>query len=114
MKKPDFRFRLNGVYISEIRIERALVNGESVGQLQIAARDAEIGWIVVDDNSHLHSPHLPRFELEFRNETDWQRVDPVVRRSDPSKGWHRVSPRKLMMVLQDAGLIDVPEFREEQ
>jgi hypothetical protein len=106
-KKPEFRFRLNGVIIPELRIERAQVNGEPVRKLQIAAFDSNIGWIVVDDNAHLPDKHLSRFVLEYRNETEWAKIDPVVRRSDSRKGWHRVSPRKLMKVLHEAGLIHV-------
>ncbi len=112
--KPEFRFKLNGFYIPEIRIERALVHGEPVGKLQIAARDEWVGWIVVDDNSTLSDRHLAQFILEYRNETDWATIDPVLRRNDPLKGWRRVSPFKLMKVLHNAGLIDIPELRENQ
>lgn len=84
--KPEFRFKLNGIVIPEIRVERAVVNGEPTGKLQIAALDSQIGWIVVDDNSHLADRHLPQFVLEYRNETDWSQVDPILKRSDPTKG----------------------------
>ena len=37
--KPEFLFRLNGIVVPEIRIQRAMVNGEPVGDLQIAVLD---------------------------------------------------------------------------
>jgi hypothetical protein len=49
--KPALRFRLNGVIIPEIRIKRSMVNGEPVGDLQIAVNDENIGWFTIDDNS---------------------------------------------------------------
>ncbi len=110
-KKPEFRFKLNGIVIPEIRIQRAVVNGHPVGKLEIAVRDSTVGWFPVDDNADLADKHLPQFVLEYRCETEWNSVDPILRRSDPKHGWHRVSPRKLMTVLQKAGLIDVPELR---
>jgi hypothetical protein len=109
---PDFRFRLNNVVIPEIRIQRAPVNGEPVGEVQIAVRDEWIGWFAIDDNSHLPQRHYTQFVLEYRNDTEWSKVDPILRRSDPTHGWRRVSPRKLMKVLQNAGVIDVPELRD--
>ncbi len=110
-KKPDFRFRLNGLIMPELRIERARVNGKPVGKLQIAMLDSEIGWIVVDDNASLPDKDLPQFVMEYRNETEWAKIDAVLRRTDPRKGWHRVSPRKLMKVLNEAGVIEV-DLRE--
>ncbi len=107
MSKDEFRFRLNGIYIHEIRVQRALVNGEPGGELEIAVRDEIIGWFVVDDNSHLPDRHLSRFVLEYRNETAWSQVDPVLRRMDKQKGWHTVSPRRLLKVLRAAGHIEV-------
>ncbi len=105
--KPEFRFKLNNIVIPAIRIQRALVNGEPVGKLQIAVCDEWIGWFTIDDNSHLPHKHYSQFILEYRNETEWAKIDPVVRRSDPRKGWHRASPRKLMKVLHEAGVIHV-------
>jgi hypothetical protein len=103
--KPAFRFRLNGVIIPEIRIQRAMVNGEPVGDLQIAIRDETIGWFTIDDNSHLWDKHLSRFILEYRNETAWQQAEPIQRRTDSQKGWRKVSPRKLLSILEATGHI---------
>jgi hypothetical protein len=105
--KPEFRFRLNGVIIPEIRIQRALVNGEPVGSLQIAVKDDTIGWFALDDSSHLPDKDLPRFILEFRNETDWQQTDTLHRRISKDKGWKTVTPQELIEVLTVAGVIDV-------
>src|SRR3954466_13995013 len=110
-KTPDFRFRLNGIIIPELRIERARVDGEPFGKLQIAALDSEIGWIVVDDNANLPDKHLAQFISENRNETEWAKIDPVFQRADPRKGWRRVSPRKLMKILNESGIIEV-DIRE--
>jgi hypothetical protein len=105
--KPSFRFRLNGLITPELRIERARVDGEPVGKLQIAVLDSEIGWIVIDDNASLPDKDLPQFIVEYRNETEWAKIDPVLRRTDPRNGWRRVSPRKLMKILHEAGIIEI-------
>ena len=73
--KTEFRFRVNGIVVPEIRIQRAMVNGKPVGDLQIAALDETIGLFALDDNSHLPDKDLPRFILEFRNETDWRQTE---------------------------------------
>jgi hypothetical protein len=105
--KPEFRFRLNGIVVPEIRIQRAMVNGEHVGVLQIAALDETIGLFTLDDNSHLPDKDLPRFILEFRNETDWRQTDILHRRISKDKGWKTVTPQELIEVLAVAGVIDV-------
>lgn len=111
--KDEFRFRLNGIYLPEIRIERAMIAGQPVGSLQIAVRDEDIGWLTIDGNENLWDKDLPRFILEYRNETEWSRTDPLQRRMDKQKGWRTVSPRKLLNVLQAAGHINVDECRGE-
>jgi len=105
--KPEFRFRLIGIVVPEIRIQRAMVNGKPVGVLQIAVRDETIGWFALDDNSHLPDKDLPRFILELRNETDWRRTDTLHRRLSRDKGWKTVTPHELIEVLAVAGVIDV-------
>jgi len=111
--KPEFRFRLNGVVIPEIRIQRAMIAGQPVGDLEIAVQDDEIGQFTIDGNENLWDKDLPRFILEYRNETDWQQKELVEKRADRQKGWQRVSPRKLLEVLQAAGYINVEECRGE-
>jgi hypothetical protein len=105
--KPEFRFRLNGVIIPEIRIQRAMVNGEAVGGLQTVVRDDTIGWFALDDTSALWDRNLPRFNIEYRNETEWSRIDPLQRRIDKRKGWKTVTPQQLIDVLVVAGVIDL-------
>jgi len=111
--KPEFRFRLNGVVIPEIRIQRAMIAGQPVGDLEIAVQDDEIGQFTIDGNENLWDKDLPRFILEYRNETDWQQKELVEKRADRQKGWRAVSPRKLLKVLQAAGHINVDECRNE-
>ena len=78
-----------------------------MGDLQIAVRDEDIGWFTIDDNSDLWDRDLPRFVLEFRNETDWQQTDILHRRISKDKGWKTVTPQELIEVLAVAGVIDV-------
>jgi hypothetical protein len=102
----EFRFRLNDVIIPEICIQRALISGEPVGELQIAVRDPTLGWFIIDDNSTLWSQALPRFVLEYRDETAWRKIDPLLRQISRSKGWIQVAPKTLIVLLQFAGLIN--------
>jgi hypothetical protein len=103
--KPEFRFRLNGTYLPEIHIRR-ICNAEGGADLEIAARDEAIGWFAIDDNGDLPDKDLPRFTLEYRNETEWNKVDPVVRRMSKEKGWRTVTPDELIRVLISAGVVE--------
>lgn len=107
-KKPSFKFRLNGIMIPELRIQREVVAGQAAGALQLAVRDEILGWFEIDDNSHLCDRHLSRFILEYRNETEWQQADVLQRQIDRQHGWHTVSPRRLLAVLESAGYICRP------
>jgi hypothetical protein len=98
--------------IPEMRVERALVNGEPVGNLRISVRDEQLGWFAIDNNENLWDKNLPQFVLEFRDESRWEQLDPIAKRSDPLKGWQRVSPRRLLKILQMTGHIDIDELRE--
>jgi hypothetical protein len=111
--KPEFRFRLNGIVVPEIRIQRAMIDGQPVGDLQIAVRDEDIGWFTIDGNEHLWDKRLPRFILEYRNETEWSRTDPLQRRISKDKGWKTVTTQKLLRMLQTAGYINVDDCRGE-
>jgi hypothetical protein len=104
--KPEFRFRLNGIYVREIHIRR-ICNPEGGVDLEIAANVPDIGWIVIDDNSHLVDKDLPRFTLEYRNETEWEKVDPILRRMSEDKGWRTVTPDVLIRVLISAGVVEL-------
>ena len=64
-------------------------------------------------NENLWDKDLPRFVLEYRNETEWGRTDPLLRRISKDKGWRTVTPQNLLRVLQTAGCINVDECRGE-
>lgn len=107
MSRPELRFRLNGVIIPEIAVRRASVQGHPVGPLEIAVHDPWIGWFGLDDNGGLADRNLPRFILEYRDETAWSEIDPLLRRMDPLKGWRATSPRRLLVLLRETGYIQV-------
>jgi hypothetical protein len=104
--KPEFRFRLNGVYLPGIHVRR-VCNSDGGVDLEIAANVPDLGWIVIDDNADLLDEDLPHFVLEYRNESEWSKVDPVLRRMSKNKGWRTVTPDELLRVLFSAGVIDV-------
>jgi len=103
--KPEFRFRLNGEIMPELFIQHAMVDGEPTGEYQIAVDIDGIGRFTIDDNSNLWDKDLPKFKLEYRNETEWQQVDPILRRISRDKGWRQVTPQELVAVLESAGAI---------
>ena len=56
--QTEFRFRLNGDIMPEIYIQRAMVDGEPVGQWEITVDiDYLDGRFTLDDNSHLWDRH---------------------------------------------------------
>jgi hypothetical protein len=108
-RQPEFRFRLNGEIMPEIFIQRALVDGEPVGEWQIEVDDYVLGMFTIDDNSDLWDPALPQFVLEFRDETSWALIPQADRWASKDKGWQRVTPRKLVEILQSEGLISTEQ-----
>ncbi len=88
--KPEFRVRLNGVIIPEVRVQCAPEGG-----LEIAVRDAVIGWFVVTHDCI----------LEYRDETSWALLPIGVRQSSTDKGWNRTTPHELIEVLRFVGVI---------
>jgi hypothetical protein len=89
--RPTLYFRLNGICMPELRLERALIHGEPVGELQIAIRDAVIGWLTLCDADL--SPSA--FILEYRRTTDTQ------------NGWRIIlSCRHMLKVLTLNGCLD--------
>jgi hypothetical protein len=55
--QTEFRFRLNGDIMPEIFIQRAMVDGEPVGEWEIAVDiDYLDGRFTLDDNSNLWDP----------------------------------------------------------
>jgi len=101
----EFRFRLNGTIIPEIQVQNALIDGHEVGTLQIAVREWSIGWFTIDDNEHLWDDNLPKFVLEYRDETAWSLIPITERRLIKDKGWQKVTTQELLDVLESAGLI---------
>jgi hypothetical protein len=49
--QTEFRFRLNGDIMPELFAQRALVNGEPVGELEIAVEIDYLGRFTLDDNT---------------------------------------------------------------
>src|SRR5689334_5317233 len=98
--KPDFRIRLNGTFIPEIRVQRETPGGE----IQLVVRDEDLGWFVVDNNEGLVDG-LPRFALEYRDETSWALLPKPLRQSSEDMGWNRTTPDELIEVLQFTGVL---------
>jgi hypothetical protein len=105
--KPEFRIRLNGIYMPEVRVQRETPDGE----MQLAVRvdiavqneigfihqGIDLGWIIVDDR--------PDFILEFRDETSWALLPVEMKQASVDKGWNRATPRELIGVLWTAGVL---------
>lgn len=104
-QEPEFRFRLNGEIMPQIFIQRALVDGNPVGEFDIAVEVDGLGRFTLDDNSDLWDPALPQFVLEYRDETSWALLPIAMRRASQDKGWNRVTPRELVGILESAGAI---------
>ena len=103
--QPEFRFRLNGHIMPEIFIGRAMVDGESTGEYEIAVEIDGLGRLTIDDNSHLWDEALPHFILEYRDETAWALLPSTEKRASLGKGWKTVTPHELLRVLETAGYI---------
>jgi hypothetical protein len=102
---PEFRFRLNGQIMPELFIQRAMVNGEPIGQWEIAVEIDGLGRFTLDDNSNFWDAALPQFILEFRDETSWALLPQAKRWASKDKGWNRVTPEELVEILESAGVI---------
>jgi len=103
--KPDFRFRLNGVIIPEILIRPEMLNRAPTGNWHIAVNDWTIGSFTIDNNENLWDKDLPKFMLEFRNETAWALTPVTDRCTSKDQGWKKVTTQELLAVLQAAGII---------
>jgi len=91
--KPEFRLRLNGRFVPEIRVERA-----PEGDCQIAVRDHDmeyIGWFVITDD----------FLMEYRDETAWALLPVEMKRASADKGWCKTTPQEYIQILFAAGVI---------
>jgi hypothetical protein len=110
--RPEFRFRLNGEIMPEIFVQRALVDGEPVGEWEIAVEVDGIGRFTIDDNSQLWDPALPQFVLGFRDETSWALLPQAERWGSTDKGWNRVTPQELVEILESVGAIKTESINE--
>jgi hypothetical protein len=90
--KPEFRIRLNGVYIPEINVRRGPDGGN-----ELAVKDPELGWIAVDDR--------PDLVLEYRDETAWALLPLEMCHASVDKCWNRATPEELIGVLWNAGVL---------
>jgi len=93
----DFCFRLNGTFIPEINVGRALIDGQQIGELQLSVRDSEVGWFTIEDS--------PDYVLEYRDQAAWELLPFDLRRGSTDKGWNRATPQELIGVLWVAGVI---------
>jgi hypothetical protein len=98
---PDFRIRLNGIYIPEIRVQRETPDGE----MRLAVRDEDLGWFVIDNNEHLWNDALPKFALEYRDETSWALLPVEMKRASEDRGWNKTTPQELIGILWNTGVI---------
>jgi hypothetical protein len=97
--KRQYQFRVNGLVMPYLRIQYE-IDGAPARSRQIAVEDAEIGWVVIDDNEDLADSALSKFVLEVRDY-----AAPSERRLLPNKGWRRVSTREVLDLLEAAGII---------
>jgi hypothetical protein len=95
----QYQFRVNGVVMPYLRIQYD-IDGAAAGERQIAVDDAEIGWVVLDDNEDLADSALSKFVLEVRDF-----AAPGEYRLLPNKGWRRVNTREVLNLLEAAGII---------
>ena len=86
----------------EIRVQREALDGE----IQLAVRDEDLGWLVIDNNEHLWNDVLPQFALEYRDETSWALVPIAMRQASEDKGWNHATPHELIGVLWATGVIE--------
>src|SRR5438045_7365803 len=101
--RPEFRFRLNGVVMQQICVQQELADEQMTGRLQLCVHDEDLGWFAIDDNEELTDESLPKFRLEYRNETEWGKVHPDLKRRLQTKGWKRASTIEAIAMLQSAG-----------
>jgi hypothetical protein len=111
-RQPEFRFRVNGEIMPEIFVQRALIDGEPVGEWQIAVEVDGLGRFTLDDNSNLWDPALPQFILEFRDESSWALLPIPMRQASQDKGWQQVTPQELVEILQSSGVIKTESINE--
>jgi hypothetical protein len=67
------------------------------GGNELAVRDKEIGWFVVDDR--------PDLVLEYRDETAWALLPMEMCQQSVDKCWNRATPEELIGILWNAGVL---------
>jgi hypothetical protein len=103
---PEFRIRVNGVYMPEINVKR-----NDADELQLEVRDWELGWITLDDNVAPSGTNggnwssLPQFKLEYRDETAWALLPVEVCQASKDKGWNQCTPSELIGILWNTGVL---------
>jgi hypothetical protein len=102
MPSPEFRVRLNGVYMPEIRIQRE--NKDPKGDMQLWVKDSILGWFPLDNNEGIQSG-LPKFKLEYRDETSWRLLPDEIKQASTDKGWNTATPEQLISVLWSVGVL---------
>jgi hypothetical protein len=99
---PEFRVRVNGVYMPEINIRRK--DRDPQGDVQLWVKDYDFGWLHVDNNEDIHSG-LPKFVVEYRDEDAWELVPDDMRQASTDKGWNTTTAEGLIKVLWYAGVL---------
>jgi hypothetical protein len=99
---PEFRIRVNGIYMPEINVRRK--NKDPKGDIELVVKDANLGWFVVDDVNDIHSG-LPNFVVEYRDEDAWKLVTDDMRQASVDKGWNTTTAEGLIRVLWYAGVL---------
>lgn len=89
---PEFRFRLNGIYLPEINVRRGPDGGN-----ELTAKVSELGWIVVDDRRDM--------VLEYRDETAWAILPMEMCQASVDRGWNRTTPQELIGILWSSGVL---------
>ena len=92
-ERTEFSFRLNGTFIPKINIQR-----DQAGELEIAVRDAQLGWFTIDKR--------PDWILEYRDETAWQLLPLSMRKVSKDRGWNRTTPQELIQILWLVGVLE--------
>lgn len=104
LPKPEFRIKVGGFYVPNIRVQRA-----ADGDLELAVRaeigiqnengstqdEVDLGWFVVKDSDR----------IEYRDETAWALLPREMKQASLDKGWNACTPRELIGILWDSGVI---------
>jgi len=103
--KPEFRIRLNGFYVPNIRVQKSPDGGYDLAvRTDISIRDednsvkeTDLGWFVVSEG--------PGMVLEYRDETAWALLSDEMKRLSIDKGWNACTPEELIGILWNAGVL---------